>query len=80
VRRQHIHPHLGGPVLPAAVVAAQQLDRRVSTAAILFGSLFSMTSLIMFATGNERAGYMMGVAGALVGGVLGALQLLSEDA
>lgn len=65
--------------MPAAITTVQRTDRRVAVAATLFGGLFSATSLLMFATGHARAGYMMGVAGALISSVLGALQLMSED-
>ncbi len=82
MRRAPIHAaRLGAvtPAIPATLVATQQADVNVTAFSMLFTGLFSATSLIMFATGHERAGYMMGVAGALLGGVFGALQLIGGN-
>ena len=46
---------------------------------VLFGGLFSATSLLFFALGKNKAGYMLGVAGALTGAVLGAIRIIASS-
>ena len=65
----------------AAVVTASQsaqrssVPRALEASAILLSGLFSAASLLAFATGRDRIGYMMGVSGALGGAILGAIRV-----
>ncbi len=66
-------------VHPGVIVQTERLPRTVEALGVVFGGLFAATSLIMFALGNDRAGYMLGVAGALSSAVVGAIKVYAQD-
>lgn len=47
--------------------------------AVVGGGLLSALSLVSFATGYTKQAYMLGIAGALTGAVLGASRILGSS-
>ena len=76
VRRQ-----LGSITTPRGVVftRASLIERRFTAVGMIVGGLTSAASLILFATGRDKAGYMLGVASALWGAALGAIRVIGEE-
>jgi hypothetical protein len=58
---------------------AMIVERRLTAAGYLFSGLFSAASLLLFATGRDKAGYMLGVTGALWGATIGAIRVFAEE-
>lgn len=57
---------------------AQLTTKHVEALGVLFGGLFSASSLLLFALKRDRAGYMLGVAGALTAAILGAMRVFGQ--
>lgn len=82
------HPRIAGPyglgqvvVPPRPVVftRAMLVERRLTAMGLIFGGLTTAASLLLFATGNDKAGYMLGVTSALWGATIGAIRVFSAE-
>lgn len=67
------------PPAPVVFTRAMLLERRITATGLIFGGLFSATSLLLFALGKDKAGYMLGVASALWGATLGAIRVFGAE-
>lgn len=54
-------------------------SRGVRAVEALVTGLLAATSLVLFASGREKAGYALGVTSALWGAVSGAIRIYSEE-
>lgn len=76
-------PHLGQVVStvpqPVRFTRVATVERRLEATGLIFGGLFSATSLLLFALGHDKAGYMLGISSALWGAVLGAIRVFGQQ-
>lgn len=77
VRRPNIRRPLGSLREVAPAPPSQSL-RHFEAVALLGGGLIGATSIILFAKGYSTEAYAFGAAGALFGGTLAAIKLLSS--
>jgi hypothetical protein len=54
-------------------------SRGIRAVEVLVTGLLAATSLVLFASGREKAGYALGVTSALWGAVSGAIRIYSEE-
>lgn len=77
--RQQLGQTISVPPRPVVFSRAMLLERRVTAVGLIFGGLFSAASLLLFATGRDKAGYMLGVASALWGATIGAIKVFGAE-
>lgn len=72
-------PGVIAPTPPPPGARVELINRRLTATGYVFGGLFSATSLLLFAMGRDRAGYMLGIASALWGATIGAIRVFAEE-
>jgi len=55
------------------------LERRVTALGLIFGGLTTAASLLLFATGNDKAAYTLGIASALWGATIGVIRVFGTE-
>jgi hypothetical protein len=60
------------------VVIIEQGVVNAEVIGVLGSAIVSAASLLLFALGKDKAGYMLGIAAALTGGVVGAVRLIGD--